>query len=115
MPFIRCVYSGDASVKSALMQELSKSVANGLSKPEAVTFVQVECSEGLLFGGSSDPCAMVHVEAIGDYTLGSFVELISSAVESITGIPSSRIFLTFKSVAAEEWGFRGKTIAELYK
>ena len=115
MPFIRCVYSGDNTKRLELGQELSKRVASGLGKPESVTFVQVEVSDGLLFGGSNAPCAMVHIEAIGEYTLGSFVGQISAAIEAVTGIPNSRIFLTFTTVAAEEWGFQGKTIADIWK
>lgn len=65
MPFIRCVFSGDPSLKLKLMASLSKALATSMGKPEAVVMCHVEHSSSLMFGGSVDPAAMINVESIG--------------------------------------------------
>ena len=65
MPFIRCVFSGDASSKLRVMASLSKAIASSMGKPEAVVMCHVEHSDSLMFGGSVEPASMIQVESIG--------------------------------------------------
>ena len=53
MPYIRCVFSGNAAVREALASRLSSAAASALGKPETYVCVEVAHSETLLFGGSN--------------------------------------------------------------
>ena len=114
MPFCKCEYSGpalDDSARANLMKELSSTTAGSFGKPEGVMFVQLEHSPNLMFGGSVDPCAFVHIEGIG----GSFDDVCGPVAEVVaqhTQVPGARIFMNFRCVEAENWGLDGKTIAE---
>ena len=65
MPFARCVFSGDSSVKDTLAINISSVVAKSLGKPEDYMVVEVSYSDSLYFGGSKDPSAMIQIESIG--------------------------------------------------
>eukprot|EP01041_Mallomonas_annulata_P002815 gene2815-5537_t len=108
MPFVKCTYSGDVTKKSDLARALSAAVATCLKKPEAYVCMQVEHSDSLLFGGSADPAAMIHIEAIGG-SCGDVAETLTKIVTDITDIPAARIFVNFISFQPSMWAMNGST------
>lgn len=109
MPFVKCIFNGDASKKAALVSALSKAASAALGKPEAYVCVSVDCDSGLSFGGNTEPCAMVQVQSIGG-DLSACVEPITKAVSEIAGIPAGRIFVNFTSFERGAWGMGGSTL-----
>lgn len=111
MPFIRCVYSGDASKKDELLQAISSAAVTALKKSEEVMCVHVECSDCLMRAGTKDPCAMINVEAIGG-RLSDIVGPLTEILHSIAGVAPSRTFINFRDVALDAWGRDGVTVEE---
>jgi phenylpyruvate tautomerase PptA (4-oxalocrotonate tautomerase family) len=113
MPFLKCVYSGDIEMRDDILKALSSALAEGLGKPEAVCFVQVEHSTGLMFSGSKEPCAMINIQSIG----GNFepiVRPITDILVSIGGVLQSRVFINFSNFEMNAWGVDGVTAEEHY-
>jgi len=114
MPFCKCEYSGPAlndDARLQLLKAMSSTTAGSFGKSENVMFVQLEHTPNLMFGGSSDPCAFIHIEGIG----GNFSDVcgpVADVVAQHTGIPGMRIFMNFRCVEAENWGLSGVTIAQ---
>jgi phenylpyruvate tautomerase PptA (4-oxalocrotonate tautomerase family) len=103
MPFLKCVYSGDQAAAGKIAAALSQLAAAGLGKPEMYVAVQVDHSSTLLFGGSTEPAAVINVESIGG-TLASIIAPITEAVASHGGVKPDRIFVNFSSFDRSNWG-----------
>ncbi|CAN0063894.1 unnamed protein product [Heterosigma akashiwo] len=114
MPFAR-VLIGGANLTSEKKVELASAIsgvlASVIGKPESYCAVNVECSDGLVFGGSADPAAIVNVESIGfgsrDAIKGEVCEQISSAISSAAGVDEGRIYVNFSSFSHDSWGMGG--------
>lgn len=78
MPFIRCVYSGNAAAREVIMAGLSRAIATSMGKAEAVVMCHVEHTNSLMFGGSMEPASMIQVESIGSD--------LSTIIDSLTHV-----------------------------
>lgn len=110
MPFVRCLHSGTSTKHREMLTLLSAVTAQGLNNREEFVMVNVDHTSNLMFAGSTDPCAMVHVESFsGD--LSVIVGPITTAVSSLTGIHPSRIFVNLKLCDSRDWGLSGRALA----
>ena len=55
----------DATVRDALLRDCSKAVSSCLGKPESYVMISYKKVDGMMFGGSTDPCAFCHLASIG--------------------------------------------------
>ena len=55
----------DATARDALLRDCSRAVAATLGKPESYVMVSLKHADGMIFGGSTDPCAFCHLASIG--------------------------------------------------
>ena len=108
MPYVKVVYSGDAAAAETLASALSKAASAGLGKPETYVMVKIEHCASLLFGGSTDPAAMVQIESVGG-SLSTIIGPITDAVVSYGGIKADRVFVNFTSYDRSFWGMNGTT------
>jgi hypothetical protein len=114
MPFVRCVYSGDAEMRDDIATAISSAISAGMNKPEAVVFVQVTHDSSILFGGSREPCAMVEIQSIGG-SLDNVVGPISDIFESVGGVLRARVFISLNnSFTADTWGSHGNLLSKLH-
>lgn len=94
---------------TALLQELSATLAAQTGKPEGFVMTLLEAGLPMTFAGSSDPCAFVEIKSIGSLRppamSAAFCELISAR----TGLPADRIYIQFEDVQAGSWGWSGRT------
>jgi phenylpyruvate tautomerase len=111
MAFVRCFYSGDESLKDDILKALSSATAEGIGKPEATVMVQVDYTSSLMFRGSKQPCAMIHIEAVGG-SLEDMVDPITDILTSIGGVLQDRVYINFQSYDTQNWGANGITVAK---
>lgn len=108
MPFAHCIYSGPYQDKARIGDAIGAAISRGLKKPIEYVCVNVTHSDGLTFGGSAAPCAMIHVQSIGG-SLSSVCGPITEQLSMIAGIDSDRIFVNFESFEGKNWAMGGNT------
>lgn len=116
MPYIKIEYSGTqltGESYSNFQKSICSTASKLLNKPEDVFVIQIEFTNNLYFGNNNSPCAMVHIESIGG-TFESLCQPLSDVINSFTNIPNSRMFLNFRDVTSENWGWKGQTIKALF-
>ncbi len=97
--------------KEPLVKALSQITAETIGKPES--YVMVVLSHGTMsMGGEIGPAAFADVRSIGGLS-GSVNKQISQKVCALLadtlGIPGNRVYLSFNSSAASDWGWDGST------
>lgn len=108
MPFVHVTFSGSADCRAELAKALSKAAASALGKPESYVMVNVLHSDSLLFGGSSEPAAMVQVSSIGG-SCSKVCGPLTDVVATVAKVPKERVFVNFRDVPRSEWAMQGNT------
>jgi phenylpyruvate tautomerase len=96
------------------LEDLSREVAGALGKPERVMMVSFE-ETPIAMGGSCEDAAWIELRAIGGLSPeinGRLTQLLCSMLEDCLSIPPDRVYIHFIDVAAQNWGWDGKTFAE---
>jgi phenylpyruvate tautomerase len=99
------------SSQGNLMKETSAFIAEMLAKPESYVMVAIKPELPLFFGGSDDPAAFVRLKSIGlsKERCTEYSEKICSFVEQELEVPPERIFIDFKNLERDMFGWNGKT------
>ena len=82
-----------------------------LGKPESYVMISIQPETPLIFGGSDEPAAFVRLKSIG-LPVDRCPELskkICNLVEQEIGVPKDRVFIDFKDVARNLFGWNAKT------
>jgi phenylpyruvate tautomerase len=114
MPLLRIATSVEPSVavRTRLLAELSKWVAERLGKPEAYVMTLFEPGIPMTFGGRSEPACYVELKNIGRFsdevTRGLSLELCEF-LESALSVPKARIYIEFAEATGHLWGHDGGT------
>ncbi len=97
--------------RKALLEALSKAVAESIGKPEQYVMVTLG-QAALLMSGKPGDAAFVDVRSIGGLT-GDVNRRLSQKLckllNDALGIAPNRIYLTFTEVEAGNWGWNGST------
>jgi len=96
----------------SLLKELSNQLANLLGKPESYVMTLIKTSVSMTHGGSSDPACYVEVKSIGAINATStktVSNMICTLLEDKAGVPASRVYIEFKDVPANLWGWNSST------
>ena len=95
------------------LKQLSEAVARVLDKPEAYVMVIFEHSEDMMLGGTDDPMAYLELKSIGlpESATTDISKKLCALVDSIFGIPGSRVYIEFADVPRIMWGWNSKTFA----
>lgn len=115
MPLIQLETSCDLSSqdkKQSIVKTLSRLTAEGTGKPERYVMASIRDNVTMMFGGQTDPCALLTIKSIGglNQTVNqSLSEQIAEALEDELAIPQDHIYLTFEELAPTHWGWNGKT------
>ncbi|KAJ1695397.1 hypothetical protein LUZ63_012095 [Rhynchospora breviuscula] len=97
---------------SAILSELSKTVASIIGKPEAYVMVVLKGSVPMSFGGTEQPAAYGEIVSIGGLSPDVNKKLsgsIAAILESKLSIPKSRYFLKFYDSKGSNFGWNGST------
>jgi phenylpyruvate tautomerase len=94
---------------TALLQELSASLAEQTGKPEAYVMTLLETGVPMTFAGSAEPCAYVEIKSIGALKPPAMTAAFCRLISERTGIPADRVYIGFDDVKASQWGWNGRT------
>ncbi|XP_073009042.1 uncharacterized protein [Typha latifolia] len=97
---------------SAILSELTKTVANLIGKPEAYVMVVLKGSVPIAFGGTEQPAAYGELVSIGGLNTNVNKKLsaeIAAILETKLSVPKSRFFLKFSDSKGSDFGWNGST------
>ena len=94
-----------------LMKRTSTFIAELLGKPESYVMIAIKPGTPLIFAGSDEPAAFVRLKSIGlsRERCTEFSEKICSYVEKELKVPPDRVFIDFKVLEKDLFGWNGKT------
>ena len=100
--------------ETALLEDLSRTCAELLGKPEDYVMVRLNLGERLFFAGTDEPAAFGELFSIGLAT--SEVPCLSAKLCEFLGerlvVPTERTYLNFHDAPRELWGWKGRTFAK---
>ena len=111
MPVLHITTNQSIDDADTLAKQASGLVAEMLGKPEGYVMVSTNGSAGLVFAGSSDPCAHLVLKSLGlpESETGTYSEKLCSFIEQQLGVPPSRIYIEFASPDRHMFGWNNST------
>ncbi|CEF99936.1 Macrophage migration inhibitory factor [Ostreococcus tauri] len=99
--------------KRAFLLAASRSIAETLKKPESYVAVCAMDELDVIWGGTSDPCALCRVTSLGSINLENNRELSEDLCELLGefGIDGKRVYITFEDIPRENMGYDSATFA----
>ncbi len=97
--------------RQGLLKEASSFIATALDKPESYVMTSIKPDQPLFFGGNDLPAAFVTLKSIGLQRdrCGMLSEKICLFIETQMGVAKERVFIEFKGLERELFGWNGKT------
>ena len=101
----------DQTSNRDLMKKASAFIAELLGKPESYVMISIKPGTPLLFGGSDEPAAFVRLKSIGlpKENCSELSEKICGFFEQELEVPPNRVFIDFKDLEREMFGWNAKT------
>lgn len=101
----------DQASNQQLLKKSSAFIAELLGKPESYVMVSFQPETPLIFGGTDAPAAFVRLKSIGlpQDRCPELSETICRFIEQELGVPQDRVFIDFKDLARNMFGWNGKT------
>lgn len=99
-----------ADQRQQLLAAASSLAAEELSKPESYVMVSINDDADMLFGGSTEPLAYVHLESIGfAKSPAAITPSLTKLLQEQLQVDPSRIFIRFDDVSRENYAWNGST------
>ena len=116
MPLCRILTSANASekIRSALLAELSRFVAEALKKPESYVMTSITTDAAMTFAGTSEPACFVELKSVGTFSPQQTAALsaeLCQRLEKSLGVPAARTYIEFADAKGYLWGHDGETFA----
>jgi phenylpyruvate tautomerase PptA (4-oxalocrotonate tautomerase family) len=95
----------------AIMKKASSLIAGLLGKPESYVMISIKPETPLSFAGTDAPAAFIRLKSIGlskDRCV-EFSEKICDFIDQELGVPNNRVFIEFKDLERNLFGWNGKT------
>ncbi|KAI3381023.1 hypothetical protein SNEBB_005015 [Seison nebaliae] len=108
----------ETNVKSGLdvvFKSLPDLLAKLLGKPKSYIAVNVKQNDYMSFGGTTEPCALMHLTSIGKLGPEENKKLTANIMEHISknlNIPQNRMYIGFFDAPRAFVGYDGKTFAQ---
>jgi phenylpyruvate tautomerase len=101
----------DPASNRELMKKTSAFIADLLGKPESYVMIAIKPETPLIFADSDEPAAFVRLKSVGLPKARSteFSEKICGFVQHALKIPPNRVFIDFKDLEREMFGWNAKT------
>jgi phenylpyruvate tautomerase len=113
MPFFKIETNQklDESTVSNLLQKSSHIISGMVGKPEQYVMVSIDHSKGIMFGGKTEPAAMVKLKSIGLPTdkCNDFASRICQFLKDEIDVPPDRVFIDFVDLQRNMFGWNRKT------
>jgi phenylpyruvate tautomerase len=113
MPLVRLTTSAQRSPAAgqALLQSLSRLVAERLGKPEEYVMTCL-VPASMTFAGSDEPCAFLELKNVGRFSpelTKRLSEVLCPLVGDALGLAQSRVYIEFGDAQGYLWGHDGDT------
>ena len=101
----------DQASNRGLIKKTSTFIAELLGKPESYVMIAIKPETPIIFAGSDEPAAFVRVKSIGlpKDCCPQLSEKICGLIERELKVPPNRVFIDFKDLEREMFGWNGKT------
>ena len=101
----------DRAANRELLKKVSAFIAGLLGKPESYVMIAIKPETPLIFDGSDEPAAFVRVKSIGlpKESCPQMSDKICNLLEQEMHVPKNRVFIDFKDLEREMFGWNGKT------
>lgn len=101
----------DPASNRQLLKKTSAFIAELLGKPESYVMISIQPDTPLIFGGSDAPAAFVQLKSIGLAVdrCPELSEKICRLIEQELAVPQDRVYIDFKDLARNMFGWNGKT------
>jgi phenylpyruvate tautomerase PptA (4-oxalocrotonate tautomerase family) len=113
MPYVSIETNQSIDQKSNrdLMTKTSAFIAELLGKPESYVMIAIKPGTQLIFAGSDEPAAFVRLKSIGlpREHCSELSERICGFVEQELEVPPNRVFIDFKDLERDMFGWNSKT------
>lgn len=113
MPFllIKTNINLDDTVSFALTNYASKVVAEALGKPESYVMVNVCPDEYMSMGAKTAPCVYMELKSVALQPTETprLSQVLTKMVGDRLNVPANRVYIVFRSVPGNLWGYNGKT------
>lgn len=110
MPFVNIIVNAEltADAKKKLLTDVHEVIKSALGKPDAYIAVNLTVNPFFIFAKTSDPCAMVQVQALGGGGQSAASAGITKALGE-AGVKGDRVFCNFQSFSGKDWAMGGST------
>ena len=111
MPYLTITSNLPLDTDSGQLSLLSKTVAEGLKKPESYVMLSVHYNPDMLFAGNNKPLAYCELKSLG-LQASQTAELsrrLCSCLNKLYGISPERIYIEFSAPARSMWAWNNKT------
>jgi len=111
MPYLSVTSNQPLDTGSDQLRMLSRSVAEGLGKPESYVMVALEHNPDMLFAGSAEPLAYCELKSLGlqESQTTELSERICDCLHKLWGLDPKRVYIEFSSPARAMWGWDRRT------
>ena len=99
-------------IRADFMKEMSKHIAETLSKPETYVCVCVHDDVSMTWGGKEEPCTLGTLKSIGGINLENNKKVMQNLCEILERdfmIPKNRVYVEFENMERENCGYDGAT------
>lgn len=107
------IHSNQKPLQADSLTRLSAAVAALLGKSEQYVMLEYQHLEQMLFAGSHEPCAMLHLKSLGlsSEQTNELSPQICQLIELHFGIDGSRVYIQFEAPERAYWGWNSRTFA----
>ena len=104
----------DPATRTALLRDLSATLARELDKPQTYVMVALEPSATMWFGGDLAPACYAELKNVGTLAqpaVERLSDLLCTQLARGLALPRDRIYLEFTNADGALWGWNGSTFA----
>jgi phenylpyruvate tautomerase PptA (4-oxalocrotonate tautomerase family) len=111
MPYLIVTSNQKLDTDSLQLNILSETVSRGLHKPESYVMVSVQHNPDMLFAGTKEPLAFCELKSLGlqESQTAELSNRLCHCLNTLYGIPTSRIYIEFSAPPRSMWGWDAKT------
>ncbi len=94
-----------------LQDRFSSIIEEVLHKPKDFIMIIVDDEKPIRFGGSDEPALLLEVKSIGlpGDSPSRLSRELCRAAEHLVSVPQNRIYIEFRDVPRDQWGWDGST------
>ncbi len=111
MPFFKIETNQKINDTESILKKASDFISEMLIKPEQYVMVSIETDPQMMFAGDTQPTAFVQLKSIGLQTdkCTEFSGKICQFINDELGIQADRVFIDFKDLQGNMFGWNNKT------